>query len=476
MPTCRVALQESWANLVRAPMPGERRVLTIPLIGAAPKVRAGAARSPQQDDAPAQTPTSDPLAGELEQLAQLCAGDRVALNDIGLLRAMRLRDLGDAGRALALLAQVDARPGDRAFGLYHGELLKAHTEAGSIAEALPQILDRHEALLLDGGLQAEPPFTVGGIAFRAYRQASPGQGWLLIGLRPNGEIESIVVGIPDWVQQYGFQDEVPPFDLSNARCSTSGQFFEDGDASFDETMTLDRIIGILEANFANPEREGNWDDLTGVPDFCPNLADMLPGFGRQVEFTGAEYRDRSLGFTEQDLLLVLQSEDPEARSEAVEYLFDHPQTVEPIHLIYGIVNLIQQGDMERATFWYYIWQTRTRPWMVSDSSTAQLRGALGASIGPQLMEWVASDYGAMLDLWRRAIRYELRFPLHASRPRGVSAEVWAERVAAAREQNSEENMLGNLLTPEEVAAVRTSNGLANGPWQSPGRPLKDGWR
>lgn len=480
--TCRTALQERWADIVRAPMPGSPVFDTIP--AASPSVRALPpvptiptpprmyGEEPQRN---ASESAGDPQRPALEQLALECAEDRLALNDVLLLDALRSRDLGETDRALALLARVDLRPGERSLGLYHAELLKTHTLAGSIAGVLPDVLDRHEALLVAAGMQVEQPFSVQGIDFRAYRLADPQGGWLLIGVHPDSEIETILAGIPQWARGQAFEGDGIPFALTNARCSSSSEPFEDGDVDFDANLTLDQIITMLDRTYADPERN-RWGGGPGVADFCPNLADMLPGFWPQVEFTGAEYRDRSLGYSEVDLLGELQSEDLSARREATEYLFDHPDAVEPIHFIFGITTLIQQGDMERATFWYYIWQTRTRPWMVGDSNLAQVRSALGATLGPVLLTWSGSDYLATVDLYRRAIRYELEIPLYPGRPDDVSAADWDERVADAREQNSEQNALAVLPEQQEFETRRLENGLPIGPWQSPGRPLKDEWR
>jgi hypothetical protein len=482
---CRTAMQESWADIVRAPMAGnpdyvtivdERasvRTLAVPSPAIAPPAPPRLTDHKQQTGA--KLPASDPQRPRLEELAQTCSADRLALNDVLLLDAIRSRDLGETDRALALLARMDVRAGERSLGLYFAELLKTHSQAGSIAGVLPDVLERHEALLLAGGMEVDQPFSVQGIDFRSYRLADPQDGWLLIGVHPKSELESILAGLPSWARDYAFEGDRIPFALTNARCSVSSEPFEDSDVVFDANLTLDQIIIMLDRTYADPERN-RWGGARGVADFCPNLDEILPGFGPQVDFTGAEYRDRGLGYSEVDLLLELQSEDLTARREATEYLFDHPDAVEPIHFIYGITTLMQQGDMERATFWYYIWQTRTRPWMVGDSNLTQVRSALGATLGPVLLTWSGSDYVAMVDLYRRAIRYELEIALYPGRPDEVSPADWDERVAAAREQNSEQNALSDLPEQQEFETRRLANGLPIGPWQSPGRPLKDEWR
>ena len=60
--------------------------------------------------------------------------------------------------------------------------------------------------------------------------------------------------------------------------------------------------------------------------------------------------------------------------------YGRPDAADPMNLIFAVTSLIERGDMERATFWYLIWQTRTRPWMAADSNVAQLRGALASGM------------------------------------------------------------------------------------------------
>lgn len=456
-------MQAHWAEAVRTEPP--RRTASIALtIGGRPAEE-------EQSALPA-----DPAGLLIQKMIEACGADRVARNDVLLLAAQRLRLRDEPLAALALLDEAKVRPGDRSLGLFFAEWLKAHTAAGSLDQALPSVIERHEQALRERGISFERSFIVGTIAFRAYRNPDRADGWLLIGRRSNGEIETIAAGVPGWAKQYGFQDDLPPFAFTNARCTISNQPFDEGEGRFDDSITLERIVTLLEATYADPERDWRRDDLPGVPDFCPNLDDMLPGFGPVAEFLGAEYRDRNKGYSEEDLLAGLIGADPELQAEATDCLFDHPETIEPLYMIYGIGGLISRGDMERATFWYYIWQTRTRPWMAEMPEIAQARGALGAMIGPQVLEWAGSDYDAMLALWRRAIRYEQALPLYKGRPGRISEATWAERIAEARAENSEEAMLGDIPPKAEYEAARQSNGLYVGPWITPGRPLKDEWR
>ena len=462
VPECRAMLRETWADVVRADRPGNRPVITL-----------GPVASVEE---PADTPQTDPLRAELARKTEICGKDRTALADILILDAQRSRYAAQPERALELLARADVQPGDRSYGLYQAERLMALTMTGGINAAWPAVLDTHERALAASGFTLERRFTVQGIAFRAYANAERAKGWLLIGLRPNGEIETLRAGIPDWAVRYAFEGDTPPFDISNSRCTTSGQYFEDGGATFDERMNLDAIIAILESNYANPEWSGNEVELPGIPDFCPNLKDMLPAFGPALDFLGTEYREKSAGYSELDLQLALQSEDEAERAASADYLLDHPDAADPMNLIYAVTALIERGDMERATFWYFIWQTRTRPWMVADSNIAQLRGALASGVGPVVLEWAGSDYDAMLALWRRAIRYELQFPLYKRAPQGVTAKEWTRMIAEARDQNSEANMLADFPAKADYEAKRQENGLNNGPWINSGRPLKDEWR
>ena len=456
---CRAALTESWPELVREGWPTTFYPLDL-------------------DEPVVTEPDNDALRPKLEALAQTCAEDREARNDILVLDAKRSRAFREADRAIELLREVDVRPGDRSFGIYQTERLIAHTAAGSIGSVMAPVLDSHEQALLAQGLELERKFTVQGIAFRAYRYEDQQDGWLLIGVHPNFEIETIAAGVPSWAADAVFEDGKPPFDLTNARCSVSNEPLGEVGVNFDESITLDRIIAMLETSYGDPEREREWSRSAGVDGFCPNLGTMLPGFGPRLMFSGLEYRDASAGYSEIDLMTLLQSEVPEERAEASDYLFDHPDAVEPIHLIYGVFDHMARGDRERALFWFYIWQTRTRPYMEGDSDFAQVRGVLNFTVREELLTWAGSDFDANMEVWIRAIRYELKAPLYKGRPEGVSEERWQERIAKARQDNSEESVLALFEdeTVGDIEAERRANGRYVGPWIGAGRPLKDEWR
>lgn len=456
---CRAALRADWPELVREGWPTSYYPIDL-------------------EEPVVTEPDNDALRPKLEALAQTCAEDREARNEILVLDAQRSRAFGEADRAIELLSQVDVRPGDRGFGVYQTELLKTHTAVGNIGSVMASVLDSHEQALLAQGLELERKFTVQGIAFRAYRYEDQQDGWLLIGVHPNFEIETIIAGVPSWAADAVFEDGKLPFDLTNARCSVSNEPLGDEGVDFDESIALDRIIAMLESSYGDPEREREWSRGAGVDDFCPNLATMLPGFGPRLKFSGLEYRDASAGYSEIDLMTLLQSEVPEERAEAADYVFDHPDAVEPLYLIFGVFDHMARGDRERALFWFYIWQTRTRPYMKVDSEFAQLRGALNFSIRQELLNWAGSDFDANMEVWIRAIRYELKAPLYKGRPQGVGEERWQELIAKAREDNSEEVILAVFedTSVEEIAAERRANNRYVGPWRGTGRPLKDDWR
>ena len=212
--------------------------------------------------------------------------------------------------------------------------------------------------------------------------------------------------------------------------------------------------------------------------YCDLDGDKLPGLGPAPVFTGGEYRAPGTPPDEFELSAALTGYDPEKRAAAADYVFEHPDAVEPFNLIYAITDHIVRGDRERALFWFFIWQTRTRPYIQAVPEFGIVRGAMNATIREELLTWAGSDVEASREVWLRAIRYELKAPLYQTPPEGVSNDDWAQMIAAAREENSEASVrqLHDENPPEEVVKERRENGLYVGPWIEPGRPLKDEWR
>lgn len=170
------------------------------------------------------------------------------------------------------------------------------------------------------------------------------------------------------------------------------------------------------------------------------------------------------------------------KAAAAEEMQAHPEKVNPFGLLPLITYLLDQGDWERATFWYYFWQQRSRPWarLGTSDGEAALRGSVIATLGPVVNEWAGSDPLAMRDLMVRAWRFERRAPLYPGRPAGVSEADWAKTVAEERAVNDPEEVArgypANPTDLESNAAERRRNHLYVGPWQHRGRPLMENWR
>lgn len=157
-----------------------------------------------------------------------------------------------------------------------------------------------------------------------------------------------------------------------------------------------------------------------------------------------------------------------------------PASVNPMAFSQVAQYLWDRGDRRQAAFWYYLWQARTRPWVsVQGGSTAQARGAISATLGRTINEWVASDPDSWMALSRRAIAYERTMPLSSARPRGVTEAAWLETVERERSRYaaSFEAMSANpRFSRTSLEESRRSNGLYVGPWSDPGADLPDAWQ
>ena len=510
---CIELLQTTWSDLVRAPLPSrvgeetsDSSVITIPIVPSPPVLDPETGERTIDEPPPPPPFHDDPVSDVLAALSDICLDEREPLLNISLLHANRLAGMGDFHAALGLLERVTPEPDDNVFGAYYATWLKLHwaqvqlrdglrsyedpmpSEALSGYEAArAQLLELHERQLQAEGLLPEEPVEIAGATVRGYRlpddapsevELTEGQarGWILIVAMPNGAIERINAVTSEWMSE----GEHPALRMQMIQCSRSGGGIDEGGLRFDGSLDYEQVIATLEAHLTrDPADDERYiaPSPPGMPRFCPNLAQILPGLGMEYEFLGTEYRDPEAAYSEIDIVASLQSEDAETRDSAAEYLLDHPDLVEPINLIFAVGNLLNRGDMERATFWFYIWQTRTRPWMTPEGGQAQVRGALAATVGPIVNEWAGSDFDALRQIYVRAIRYELAFPLYSGRPDGFSEDEWLDVIAVAREQNSEESILEMLdgRGAEGLAEQRRENGLPVGPWESPGRPLKDEW-
>lgn len=168
------------------------------------------------------------------------------------------------------------------------------------------------------------------------------------------------------------------------------------------------------------------------------------------------------------------------RRAAVDEVLARPQAVDPF--VYAELSqaLWQDGRRLQATFWFYVFQVRTRPWADADrrgDAAGALRGSLNEVLGTPINRWVGSDVAQWQAVARRAIGYEARLPLFAGRPDGLSAAEWNALVVQAREsyRRAFEQTLG-VANPTEIARTRRENGLPVGPLADPGPALPETWR
>lgn len=501
--TCRQLLQLSWSDIVRSPVPRNARnappSLSIPAVSVS-SASVGPQMQTREETDP--EPIEDPASPLLTALAEACEGEREPYLEISVLHADRQARIGDLDEAARLLGRVEPQPGDRVFARYHALWLKLRWAQVMQAQRLRQfedasqgdvlaryiaarddVLEVNHQRMLDAGFVAEENATIAGISLRGYRlpeeagaglELAEGQapGWVLIAADLGGSIERVDAVPSPWSRE----GESPSLRMTTSGCSNSGAPVEEGDLRFDGTLTYEQVITVLEQHYTREGEERGLPSRPGIPGFCPNFSQMLSGLGVEYEFIGTEYRDPNAAYSETDIMLALQSEDTATRDQATDYLLDHPDLVDPYYLIYAVTNQFQRGDRERAAFWYYIWQMRTRQWMTADSSNAQFMGALRATVGPMINEWAGSDLEAWKQLYVRAIRYELELPLYEGQPDNVSRREWRRIVRRVREENSEEATLQLFEDSADMQEARRENGLYIGPWEDPGRPLKDEWR
>ncbi|NJC33752.1 hypothetical protein GGR88_001226 [Sphingomonas jejuensis] len=158
----------------------------------------------------------------------------------------------------------------------------------------------------------------------------------------------------------------------------------------------------------------------------------------------------------------------------------HPDQADPFQWAIVAAREFERGNRLRATFWFYMFQIRSRPWARADgagSGAAALRASLNATLGPTVNAWIAADPAIWQDVATRAIAFEARLPLHPDRPEGMDEAAWRRLVAEQRAAYAAEARSAFAdLEPAEVARARRENGLPSGSLTDQGRPLDESWR
>ncbi|SER08990.1 hypothetical protein SAMN05216548_11145 [Faunimonas pinastri] len=176
----------------------------------------------------------------------------------------------------------------------------------------------------------------------------------------------------------------------------------------------------------------------------------------------------------------MSAAEPSTTALPTDQILAHPELADPFSYATAVQALWAKGARLQATFWFYVFQERTRPWALADQNgdgASALRASINDGLGPQVNGWIASDVGAWKAVVERAMAYESHFPLYGERPSNMTAKLWsalvdrtrAEYVAGARKAF-------DSMSAEDVASSRKQAGLYVGPLQDPGPALPDGWR
>lgn len=172
---------------------------------------------------------------------------------------------------------------------------------------------------------------------------------------------------------------------------------------------------------------------------------------------------------------------------AINYIFKHPEEVNPF--VYSELSsaLLKQGNIEQAAFWFYIFQTRSGAWVAKSTDQSgypALKASINSVLGQPINEWIASDVLAWHDLVVRAISYEKTFPFYKvtkqDEPSSSTDAEWQQALLDGRKKYEDgfnsafEKIIAN--NGKDFYDQRKANGLYVGPWKNPGNPLLSEWK
>ena len=161
-----------------------------------------------------------------------------------------------------------------------------------------------------------------------------------------------------------------------------------------------------------------------------------------------------------------------------EEVFQSPERADVIEQTLVVRCLWQDGDRERAYFWYCVFWARNAILIhvlrASGGEYGELEMPLLLRlVGAPPTEWAMSDPDRAKAIMLRAVDVACRLP---SPPR-IADEY---SVLAAEAQNRVRSELARMNSDELATPVvlkhRQEVGLYVGPWKDPGRPLSDSWR
>ncbi|WP_156427309.1 hypothetical protein [Novosphingobium sp. Fuku2-ISO-50] len=412
----------------------------------------------------------------LRNLEANCAAQPEKLAYVRALDADQRVAIRDFLGAIEVLKQTPLDPESPLVGLNSRNWLQSSSAAGvaaDMAKARDAVRAAHVATLKKPGLVELPALESGRFAIDAFHAPAGAFGWFFVGWS-NAQPYPITLTL----QQSG---EPAPGQSVEGRligCSVStGPTEQIPSASAPPAAILDFVRAVY-ANDQDIDRVGDGSIWRGSQDDCLNFKQVLPGFGDTAQIAGDEFAAPDDMPTEA-VLMRLQSGSMLQQNRAADLITSRPDLVNPFSLPLAIAALLRQGNMLRASFWYYFWQVRSEPWarLGSPDGEAALRGSFTATLGGPINAWLGSDPHAMLEVMKRAYSYERKVPLYSGRPNGVGAGAWQNAVAAARAHYDLAAIEASFARMKDKwAAERVQNHLPNGPLLNPGKPLPDGWR
>ena len=464
---CSTALAAEWPALVaELRMPG--RLERLDSFDAPP---AGSIPKPTLD------PLTDRQRDSLRRAGSLrveCGAAPDAALPTTLLEAQLALNLKEFRRASTVLDSVNAHVEATYLTLFQTIKLRAAaggTDTAQIATARAQAMLAHDQVLQTGPGWIKLPRTVTKLAeIDIYR--APKAGRALLVAWPIGDAFPITVSL----EGLGTKDEDEGYNSRISGCSVSNGVNLETLRPLEKDQSDAAFAAFATALFSKDE---TISEFGSDRDDCTSLGQVLPGFAAPYQFVGNEFNDANP--TEQQIESMLQGSLAQ-RFSAADFMMAHPDVVNPMSLIQLVTILLSRGDNERAAFWYYFWQTRSRPWAQfgPPDGVAALRGAITATLGPTIDQWAGSDPLAMAILMKQATVFEQRAPLYPGRPEGVSGAAWVLAIARARTTNSiagiDRAVPTDQTSIEAYGDSRRKNGLYFGPWQSPGTPLAPEWR
>jgi len=478
--TCVDAMRADWPRLVEAEQTFTERLFPRTEFDDPPAAPVARAIPPEQKA----------TLEAVSRLEALCAGDAEARARLRSLEvALRIR-IEDYAGALAAFERVPLDPASADISFAAPALLNAAAgvqDRVRFMAARTAVRAAHDAAMARQGWPRAMRFETLLAEVDGYRASGAWPAWVLVAWPREGGMPATLTLYPE---RGGGRDVA--LDARFRTCSWSVGVDTSHMGAKPDAAQAERIARRTFASASDlvgdTERPGHVPDaqkamarLQEVPaPGCTSLPEILPGFGQPVCFTGLEYATDGSRPTPAQLASMLDGSVAQ-RGEAADYIFAHPEAVEPFTLLQPIMFEMQRGNNLRASFWFYFWQIRSLPWAALGprDQYAALRASINAMMGASINEWIGRDPDAMREVATRAMAYERRMPLFTGRPDGVSETAWAKAVEAGRADYAEgfAKAVGDPAAfRRKMVEGRAKNGLDAGPLDQPGKPLAEAWR